>query len=100
MGAKTEKVREYVKLGYNMWKICGSNGEWHYITAHLNPLAQAADVNMLDNFDRPFLLMCSCRSFTIGIPADQGNPFITPCKHIQGFDSDKEVSIEEMERHS
>jgi len=97
--ATKERTRGYEKLGYNMWKTQGSNGEWHYITSHLNPLREIIDQDLLELHDRPFLLMCSCRSFMVGIPADRGNPFITPCKHIQGFD-ETEVSLEEMEHHS
>ncbi len=82
----------YYKLGYNMWKVQGSGGEWYYISCHLNP-----EHNL--NEERTLLMMCSCRSFTIGIPSDCKNPFITPCKHIEGFD-EKEVDIEEMESHS
>jgi len=91
--------RVYEKLGYNMWKTQGSNGEQHYISAHLNPLRDTVDLSIVDPLDRPYLLMCSCRRFTIGIPADCGNPFDIPCKHVQEFD-EKEVSVEELERHS
>jgi len=95
--ATKERTREYVNLGLrnygikgNMWETEASNGEKHFISAHLNP--------MLDPMGDPVpLLMCSCRSFTIGIPASRENPFITPCKHIQGFDVDKEVDIETLE---
>ena len=87
-------AREFINLGlakYNikgtMWKTAASEkGEWHYISAHLNP--------MLDPMgDEVPILMCSCPDFTIGIPSKGGNPFIDGCKHIRDFDEDKEVSI-------
>jgi len=92
-----EEERLYEKLGYNMWKTPGTKGidgkaVWYYITAHINPILEQMG-------DNTILLMCSCKSFTIGIPSDQGNPFITPCKHIQGF-NEEEVSIESLESHT
>jgi len=92
-----ESKREYINLGLvkynkkgNMWKTKGSKEkQWHFISAHKNP--------MLDPMGDPVpIMLCSCPDFTIGIAAHNGNPFVTPCKHILGF-SESEVSIELLE---
>jgi len=88
-------TREFTKLGYSMWKTPGSNGEWHYITAHLCPnrfYLQISD-KKTDNIH----LICSCKDFTIGIASREGNALVTPCKHIRDFD-ESEVDIETLER--
>jgi len=66
----------------NMWRIEASDaGKYHYISAHLNPLYDKDNGHI-----ECYLLMCSCRAFTVGIPSAQGNPFIEPCRHIKDFD--------------
>jgi len=93
-------TRTYINLGLarynvkgNMWKTLGSKeGEWHFISAHLNPNVPTADDGFIAH--EVYLLMCSCRSFTVDIPADRGNPFVEPCKHIRDFDeSEVEIAV-------
>jgi len=99
MTTKTQPI--YQNLGLknhgvkgSMWSVEGSNGEQHYISVHLNPNQQG---ELLDK--EIYLLMCSCRSFTIGIPASNTNPFVEPCKHIEDFD-ESEVDIDILDGSS
>lgn len=91
----TTTKREFIKLGYSMWKTKGKD-EWYYITAHLCPMS---DADKMEGWGASVHMICSCKDFTIGIAAKQGNVFETPCKHIRDFD-EGEVDIEELERGS
>jgi len=99
----TETKRKFEKLGYSMWKTKGSKGEWYYITAHMNPMAgkvDSYDPYVGVNIEGPlYLLICSCKDFTIGVASREQNCFVNPCKHIRDFD-ESEVDIEILERGS
>lgn len=80
----------YEQLGHNMWKCSSASkeGDWHYISRHKCPFLEYEDAESkeddLEDFEE-YHYICSCRSYTIGIPAKNDNPLEIPCKHVLGL---------------
>jgi hypothetical protein len=80
-------MMEYQQLGHNMYKIASESkaNEWYYISKHQCPFREYPDPESKEEAEEGFKeyhWVCSCRSYTIGIPSKNENPLEGGCKHL------------------